>query len=192
MATSVPVSKVKLRIFGFRDFNQIRRYDTVTFYEQSALHKVFKTRREFAPFFNAATGEYRNGERMVNPDNRKSAETDKSIEWPWHSFCIRSRTDDIDLDKNANADCLRDSVKVFEHTAVFPMHRLNSNICDWDLEEGGLGIRQHRKGKERGWVHQRTRLVYHAAGYSKKMSVISEMIKLRLPHIDLENRNVTK
>ena len=73
------------------------------------------------------------------------------------------------------------------------MHRLNSNICDWDLEEGeGLGIRQHRKGKERGWVHQRARLVYHAAGYSKKMSVISEMIKLRLPHIDFENRNVTK
>ena len=183
---------MKSRNFEFSDFNQICRYDTVTFYEQSALHKVFKTRREFAPFFNAAAGEDRSGKKMVNAENGQSAETDTSIERPWHSFCIRSRTDDIDLDKNANGDCLRDSVKVFEHTAVFPMHLLNSNICDWDLEEeGGLGIRQHRKGKERGWVHQRARLVYHAAGYSKKMSVISEMIKLRLPHIDLENINVT-
>ena len=103
--------------FELSDFNQICRYDTVTFYEQSALHKVFKTRREFAPFFNTATGEDRNLKRMVNTENRKSAETDKSIERPWHSFCIRSRTDDIDLDKNANADCTSDSVKVFDHTA---------------------------------------------------------------------------
>jgi len=184
----IKVSHWSLQLW--RQVFQCRRYDTVTFYEQSALHKVFKTRREFAPFFNAATGEDRNRKRMVNTDHGKSAEP--HLERPWHSFCIRSRTDDTSLDKNANADCLRDSVKVFEHTAVFPMHLLNSNICDWDLEEGGLGIRQHRKGKERGWVHQRARLVYHAAGYSKKMSVISEMIKLRLPHIDLENRNVTK
>ena len=84
-------------------------------------------------------------------------------------------------DSTANSD----SVKVFEHTAVFPMHLLNSNVCDWDLETSG--IRQHRKGKERGWVHLRARRVYHAAGYSKKMAVISEMIKLRLPHIDLQS-----
>ena len=126
----------------------------------------------------------------------KNTENGAHIDRPWHSFCIGSSKDEErNVDKNANADCLmRDSVKVFEHTAVFPMHLLNSNICDWDLEERGeegLGIRQHRKGKERGWVHQRARLVYHAAGYSKKMSVISEMIKLRLPHFDIENRNVT-
>ena len=150
---------------------------------------MFKTRREFAPFSNA-TEEERNRRRMVNSENGKSAEADAHIERPWHSFCIRNQKEETSLDKNANTDkCLRDSVKVFEHTAVFPMHLLNSNICDWDLEEGneGAGIRQHRKGKERGWVHQRARLVYHAAGYSKKMFVISEMIKLRLPHIDLEN-----
>ena len=173
----------------FSDLNQIYRYDTVTFYEQSALHKVFKTNREFAQFFNKAE-EDRNRRRMVNSENGKSAETDKNKERPWHSFCIQGRKKETSLDKNANADCLRDSVKVFEHTAVFPMHLLNSNICDWDLEEGKdgqPGIRQHRKGKEKGWAHQRARLVYHAAGYSKKMSVISEMIKLRLPHIDLEN-----
>ena len=183
MASSFPVQEVKS---GFRNFNKMRRYDTVTFYEQSALHKVFKTRREFAQ-------SEKDRRKMVDTENGKSAEADPPhIEQPWHSFCIGSSKDKSHLDANANADCLRDSVKVFEHTAVFPMHLLNSNICDWDLEEGGERIRQHRKGKERGWVHQRARLVYHAAGYSKKMSVISEMIKLRLPHIDLENGNVTK
>ena len=154
---------------------------------------MLKTSREFATFFKTAggggAGEERNkcrSKMLKNTENGKSAEADPHVERPWHSFCIGSTKDESNLDNNANADCLRDSVKVFEHTAVFPMHRLNSNICDWDLEEGeGLGIRQHRKGKERGWVHQRARLVYHAAGYSKKMSVISEMIKLRLPHIDL-------
>ena len=185
MASSVPVQEVKS---AFINFNKMRRYDTVTFYEQSALHKVFKTRREFA-----RPEKDRNRRKKVDTENGKSAEADPPhIEQPWHSFCIGSSKDESHLDANANADCLRDSVKVFEHTAVFPMHLLNSNICDWDLEEGGEGIRQHRKGKERGWVHQRARLVYHAAGYSKKMSVISEMIKLRLPHIDLENGNVTK
>ena len=175
---------MKSWIFLFSDLNQTYRYDTVTFYEQSALHKVFKTNREFAQFFNKAE-EDRNRRRMVNSENGKSAETDKNKERPWHSFCIQSRKEETSLDKNANADCLRDSVKVFEHTAVFPMHLLNSNICDWDLETSG--IRQHRKGKERGWVHLRARRVYHAAGYSRKMAVISEMIKLRLPHIDLQS-----
>ena len=172
------------------------RYDTVTFYEQSALHKVFKTRREFAPFFNPAEeGGGDNAKmRIDKTEKSKFDKNDTDTHRPWHSFCMRNRRDDSSIDSNANADRLRNSVKVFNHTAVFPMHLLNSNICDWDLEgeEGGAGIRQHRKGKDRGWTHQRARLVYHAAGYSKKMAVISEMIKLRLPHFNLENGNVIK
>ena len=133
---------------------------------------------EFAPFFNASSVDNHCEGGKSKTQNRMHGSTEK----PWHSFCTNQKEDGPhNLDKNANSD----SVKVFEHTAVFPMHLLNSNVCDWDLETSG--IRQHRKGKERGWVHLRARRVYHAAGYSKKMAVISEMIKLRLPHIDLQS-----
>ena len=139
---------------------------------------MLKTNKEFAPFFNAPSVDNHCEGGKSKTQKRKHGSTEK----PWHSFCTNQKEDGPqNLDKNANSD----SVKVFEHTAVFPMHLLNSNVCDWDLETSG--IRQHRKGKERGWVHLRARRVYHAAGYSKKMAVISEMIKLRLPHIDLQS-----
>ena len=177
MAASVPLQKVTIT-FSFRSLRVFCRYDTVTFFEQSALHKVLKTNKEFAPFFNAPSVDNHREVGKYKTQNRKHGSTEK----PWHSFCTNQKEDGPhNLDKNANSD----SVKVFEHTAVFPMHLLNSNVCDWDLETSG--IRQHRKGRERGWVHLRARRVYHAAGYSRKMAVISEMIKLRLPHIDLQS-----
>ena len=144
-----------------------RKYDTVTYFEQSALHKVLKTNREFASF---------------SDKSRVPSQSE-----PWHSFVSRSEGGD----KKENRTEER-SVKLFEHSAVFPMHLLNSNICDWDIDaladpdrDSRGQIRQHRKGQHMKYCHQKARFVYHAAGFTRKMSVISKMVKSRLPATDI-------
>jgi hypothetical protein len=160
-----------------------RRYDSVTYFEQSALHKVLKMSREFGAF----------GQQKQK--NGRDGETERI---PWHSFCVN----DVNGNFEANVDGLlhfstednvQDRIKIFEHTAVFPMHLLNSNICDEDIErlalsgEAVIASRQHRKGRHHQWRHQKTRFVYHAAGFTRKIPVISAMVKRRLPDIDISD-----
>ena len=46
-------------------------------------------------------------------------------------------------------------------------------------------IRQLRKVQHRKWTHQKTRFVFHAAGFSRKEGKISFMLRARLPQIDI-------
>ena len=172
-----------------------RKYDTVTYFEQSALHKVLKTNREFSAFFD--TNQITGGLGKKEKDEAGKVivkESEKTLS-SWHSFCVQPETDlaglDIDITRlqfSQESDP-RDSVKVFEHAAVFPMHLLNSNICDEDLatmeDPDRSSIRQLRKVRHRKWTHQKTRFVFHAAGFSRKEGKICAMLRARLPQLDI-------
>merc|ERR1719153_2108760 len=46
---------IKISTWSLKLWEQVfacRKYDNVTYFEQSALHKVLKMNKEFAPFFN--------------------------------------------------------------------------------------------------------------------------------------------
>jgi len=163
-----------------------RKYDDVTYFEQSALHKVLKMNKEFAPFFNVNQCHGGRGKNEKDQNGKIIIEEDKKVLTPWHSFCINNDNDHLDFN-NKDIDGANE-VKVFEHSSIFPMHLLNSNIFDEDIDFNGTGkrsIRQHRKCQHKNWIHQKAQFIFHAAGFSRKMSKISTMVKIRLPHIDL-------
>jgi len=179
---------IKISSWSLKLWEQVfacRKYDTVTYFEQSALHKVLKTNREFASFFNTNQCHGGVGRKEKDEHGKIVILEHKKTITPWHSFCIKNDNDRLHLNHESNAV---DRVKVFEHSSIFPMHLLNSNIFDEDIDSNGAGktsIRQHRKCQHKNWIHQKARFIFHAAGFSRKMSKISTMVKLRLPHIDI-------
>ena len=170
---------------------QCRKYDDVTYFEQSALHKVLKTKREFAPFFDNNQCHGGVGKKERDQDGNLVILEQKKAITPWHSFCITKANHMVNVDnenlhltKETNA---QDCVKVFEHSSIFPMHLINSNIADEDIDfegESSSNIRQHKKCKHKNWTHQKTRFIFHAAGFTIKIPKISAMIKIRLPNLD--------
>eukprot|EP00392_Amoebophrya_sp_AT5.2_P014558 g14718.t1 len=136
-----------------------RRYFDRPFYEQTALQKVLKGLGEFADFF------------VGDVDVEK---------WGgWHSFVAAAGVCEGEGEQRRP-----DDLKLFAHTCVYPMHRLNSNITDESLSllEGGrqpkgTSFRANGARKNR---HRRTEFIFHAAGStSSKLALIQGMLRSR-------------
>eukprot|EP00092_Neocalanus_flemingeri_P024384 GFUD01026440.1.p1 GENE.GFUD01026440.1~~GFUD01026440.1.p1 ORF type:complete len:355 (+),score=99.13 GFUD01026440.1:51-1115(+) len=171
---------------------ECRKYDNVTYFEQSALHKVLKIKQEFAPFFNANQYPGVVGKKERDENGEIIIHEQTKITTPWHSFCITNdhkmvniNNDHLHLSEENN---VKDRVKVFNHSAIFPMHLLNSNIADEDIDCDGESTSKQllrNKSQLKKWSHQKTRFIFHAAGFSIKIPKIVNMIRTRLPHIDI-------
>eukprot|EP00959_Pyramimonas_sp_CCMP1952_P231220 4833180-Pyramimonas_sp.AAC.1 len=136
------------------------------FWEQSALQKVLKMENEFKTFFFGGSSSPK--------DSAK-----KGMKYVgWHSF-TRNDSDPCEGDCNAV-----DRIAIYPHVSVFPMHQINSNIVDADLEllvtgsnPKGASFRSGPNGQRNR--HRPAEFVYHAAGCNRRVELITQMLEAR-------------
>lgn len=175
-----------------------RGYIDVCFYEQSALGRVLKKRKAFKEFFEATKKVENDGEstgdksltennsikenpeeisdnkppRLQDPaDFARFATHKKNNERMWHSFTYKK------------SNPLHYSAKIFENVSILPMHIVNSNVMDWDLEylaTGHMpkGTTHHPNSGGKNY-HEPCEFIFHAAGLRGKTELISGMLQRR-------------